>query len=48
LTFAKPTNEAVDADSVTDVGNGQTEVSVGEAALLSQITQDETESKKEE
>ena len=48
LTFAKPINEAVDADSVTDVGNGQTEVSVGEAALLSQITQDETESKKEE
>lgn len=48
LTFAKPSNEAVAADSVTDVGNGQTEVSVGEAALLSQITQDETESKKEE
>lgn len=48
LTFAKPTNEAVAADSVTDAGNGQTEVSVGEAALLSQITQDETESKKEE
>lgn len=48
ISFAKPSGEAAVADSVTNIGNGQTEVSVGEAALLSQITQDETESKKEE
>ena len=48
LSFAKPSNEAAVADIVTNVGNGQTEISVGEAALLSQITQNEIESKKEE
>ena len=48
LSFAKPSNGAAVADTVTNVGNGQTEISVGEAALLSQITQNEIESKKEE
>ena len=48
LSFAKPSTEVAAADSVINIGNGQTEISVGEAALLSQITQNEIESKKEE
>lgn len=48
ISFAKPSGTESVADNVTEVGNGQSEVSVENAALLNMLEQTDAEGKKEE